>query len=57
MEYLFGGSSSKNSVVDHAQKVVADLEVALKEKDEKVSQLQVSTKLDVCDAVDTVYFE
>jgi hypothetical protein len=39
MDFFFSGS--KSSVVDHAQKVVAELEVALNEKDEKLVNLEV----------------
>ena len=40
MDFFFG--REKNSVVDHAQKVVADLEVTLNERNEKIIQLEVS---------------
>ena len=41
MDFFFGGGDNKSSVVDHAQKVVADLEVTLNEKNETIEKLKV----------------
>lgn len=46
MDFFFGGGDGKNSVVGHAQKVVADLEVTLNEKNETINKLQVSRSTD-----------
>ena len=41
MNFLFGGDTGKSSVVDHAQKVVADLEVTLNAKNDHIINLEV----------------
>lgn len=41
MNFLFGGESGKSSVVDHAQRVVAELEVTLNSKNEHIADLEV----------------
>jgi hypothetical protein len=41
MAFIFGGGRSTSPVVEHAQKVVADLQVALQEKDKRIKSLEV----------------
>lgn len=41
MNFLFGGDTGKSSVLDHAQKVVAELEVTLNSKNNEILALEV----------------
>jgi hypothetical protein len=48
MEYLFGSGKSVSSVADHAKKVVADLQVTLTEKSNRIKDLEVKSITVIC---------